>query len=104
MTLTYNEQKAVWEFINGEKKLELTGSELGFISHQVERNGWADCIESEIDQDEDNLIFENMSRDEFIDLCLDELESKWENMTLDNEPDYEGVVFDVANENGVWRY
>jgi hypothetical protein len=45
-----------------------------------------------------------MSRDEFIDLCLDELESKWENMTLDNEPDYEGVVFDVANENGVWRY
>ena len=104
MTLTYNEQKAVWEFVSGEKKVELTCSELVFIRHQMERNAWSAGIEFEIDESEDNLIFDETTRDEFLDLCLDELESKWENDTLNNEPDYEGIVFDVANENGVWRY
>lgn len=104
MTFTYNEKKTVWELVNGKKKVELTWAELGFIHHQMERNAWSAGIEDEIEESEDNLIFEDTTRDEFIDMCLDELESRWENMTLNNDPDYEGIVFDVANENGVWRY
>lgn len=104
MKMKYNEQKAVWEFVHGNKKIELTCKEIGFIHHQMERNAWSEGIEYEINESEDNLIFDETTRDKFIGLCLDELESKWENMTLDNEPDYEGIVFDVANENGIWRY
>ena len=104
MALTYNEQKALWEFASGTKIVCFTANELAFIYHAVERNGWKSEIEEEIDVSEENLVFDNISREEFVGLCIDELESKWENMTLDNDPDYEGVVFDVANENGVWRY
>lgn len=104
MILEWLPEKVSYRFVSGDRELFFSQAEICFIQHQMERNAWAIGIESEIDESEDNLIFNDTTREEFIEMCLDELEYKWENETLNNEPDYEGVVFDVANENGVWRY
>ena len=104
MSLEWISEKALYRFSNGDREIFFTHAELSFIQHQMERSDWVVGIEEEIDESEDNLVFDDTTREQFVELCLDELESKWENYTLNNDPDYEGIVFDVANENGVWRY
>lgn len=106
MELKWIAEKACWKFINNEKpahEIFFSPEEISFIGHALERVGWKSNIDIEIDNNYDNIDFENMSRDEFMDLCMDELESKWECGMLNNEPDYQEIVFDVAQENGIWR-
>ena len=103
MALTWNTEKAIWEFTNDTRIVPLTANELSFIQHAVERNGWESGLDDAINDDEDNLDLDMMSRDELIELCMDELESKWECRTLDSDPDYAEILFDVAQENGIWR-
>ena len=86
------------------EQVKFSGYEISFISHWFERSGWQDGFDAEIDNNEESIDLTDMSRKELIELCMDELESKWENGTLDDYcPDYEGILFDVAQENGIWR-
>lgn len=87
---------------NGERIL-FTPTEINFISHELERNDWRCNIEMEIESNIDSLHFDNMTEEEFTQECMNELESKWELGRLDNDPDYQCVVFDIAQENGIWR-
>lgn len=103
MAFTWNMEQNVWEFANGTKIVKLTSEEVSFIEHALERNAWETGIEAEIDANDDYIVFDEMSRDDLVEACMDELESKWECETLSTDPDYEEIVFDVANENGMWR-
>ena len=103
MALTYNEKKAVYEFANGTRIVQLTPAEVSFISHALERNNWAYEIDMEIESNEECIDFSAISREEFHDLCLEELESRWGNGWLNCDPDYQCIVFDVAQEQKIWR-
>ena len=92
----------IFERDNGEK-VRMSHAEIGFVSHQLERNSWGYGIDMEIESNYDSLNFDSMTEAEFKKECIDDLESKWELGRLDNEPDYQCVVFDVAQENGIWR-
>ena len=101
MSLSFN--NGVWEFVSENRTILLTPAEISFLAHSLERSAWEAEISLEIDSNEDNIDFSEVTKDELVDACLDELESKWELGTLNNEPDYQCVVFDVAQENGWWR-
>lgn len=103
MAFTWNMEQHVWEFANGTKIVKLTPAEVSFIDHALERNHWENEIDLEIDSNEDSLDFDEMPRDELLDLCMEELEDKWESGNLDNDPDYQSIVFEVAEDNGIWR-
>ena len=92
-----------WVFKNGDKVVELTPVEVAFLEHAFERNTWEYEIEMEIDNEEDNINLDVMTREEFVNACIDDLESKYELGILENKPDYQCVVFDVAQEIGIWR-
>ena len=103
MTLKYNDIENVWEFFNGAETIRLSAVQISFLSHEFERHGWEYGIEDEIDLCSDSIDFSEISREEFVDMCMDEMQSKWEIGYLNTEPDYEQVVFGVAEENGIWR-
>lgn len=60
-------------------------------------------IDTAIDDNDGSIDFCDVERDQFIELCMDEMESRWECGTMNNSPDYQEIVFDVALENGIWR-
>lgn len=103
MELNYLPESAVYEFVTENRTILLTSVEISFLSHALEKNAWRAGIDFEIDSNEDNLDFGTMSREELIELCVDDLENRWECGYLNNEPDYQEVVFDMAQENGIWR-
>lgn len=84
--------------------VRLSVCEISFILHWFERSGWRDGFDAEIDNNEDSIDLTDISRKELIELCMDDLEFRWENGTLNDYcPDYEGILFDIAQENGIWR-
>lgn len=103
MNLTWVAEKASWKFNNGERELFFSPEEISFIEHAMERVGWEASLEEQIDYDSDNLDFSSISRDEFVRLCVDEMQSRWENSDNYGEPDYGGIVFDIAQDNEIWR-
>ena len=106
MSLEWVADKACWRFFNGDapaREIFLSPAEISFIEHALEQNAWKAELEMEIDSNDDSLDFGEISKADFLDLCMDEMESKWECQTLFDNPDYQEIVFDVANENGIWR-
>ena len=87
---------------NGEQ-IELSPLEINFVFHEMERCYWRGNIENAIECSYECLDFDVMDEDEFIQCCLDELNSKWECGTLDADPDFDKIVLDIAKENGIWR-
>ncbi len=87
---------------NGER-IELTPSEVSFIYHGMERINWRGNIENAIELCEECFDFDAMDQQEFIQMCMDELESRWENLRIDDGVDYDELVFDMAQENKIWR-
>ena len=87
---------------NGEEVL-FSYKEINFIEYELEKLSWRSGMEDQIEYDEDDIDFSEISKEEFLDLCMEDLESRAENMTLGNDIDYGGIVFDVAQENGMWR-
>jgi len=82
--LTWDEMKAVEEF---------------FIKRKQRIK-----IEDQVGYDEDSLDFTgDISREDFIDLCMEDIESRREIYGADFEPDPADVVFDVAHDNEIWR-
>ena len=87
---------------NGEQ-IEFTPLEINFVFHAMERGYWRSNIENAIELYCECLDFDEIYEDEFIQYCLDELNSKWECGTLESDPDFEKLVIDLAHENGIWR-
>ena len=84
-------------------EVELTYREINFLDYELTKADWKNGIEDEIDEEEENIDFDIMNRDELIKLCMADLEEKYEDGMLDDAPDYESILFDVAQENGVWK-
>ncbi len=63
---------------------------------------WRGNIEEAIDDDEDRYDFSKISREAFVDMCIDDMQEKYECCSL-GEPDYSDIVFGVAEDNGVWK-
>ena len=107
MSLTWDEQKRVYRFFNGNapaREIFMTAEEVNFIVQSRERERWGYDISDQIEYDEDNLDFSETTRNEFIDMCLEDIDARIEIYGVDNyEPDIEEIVFDVANDNGIWR-
>lgn len=106
MSLEWIADKACWRFINRNnpaREVFFSPAEIGFIEHSLERNAWQSGIAEQVEYDEDNLDFSTITREEFIDMCDDELQNRWEICSDIGDPDYGGIVFDVAQENGIWR-
>ena len=106
MSLTWDEQKRVYRFFNGNapaREIFMTAEEVNFIVESRKRERWRYDIENQIEYDEDNIDFSETTKEEFIALCFEEIDSNIEIYGDDWEPTIEDIVFDVANENGIWR-
>ena len=107
MSMTYDEQKAVWRFFNGEapaKEIFLTHQEAKFIAMSLKRDKWRYDLMDQTEYDSDNIDFSGeISEEKFIDLCMEEIDCNVDLYGDDYEPDIEEIVFDVANDNGIWR-
>ncbi len=80
-----------------------TFDEIKFIQDELETELWRSKLEDQIDINSENLDYiSSISPDEFFDLCMGALVEKKALYGDDFVPDYEEVVFDVAQENGVW--
>ena len=86
--------------------LDLNWDEMKAIESFLRHRSWTTEILNQMDFDEDNLDLDTSeSRQKFVDLCLDEIGCNLEIYGEDYyEPDIEKIVFDVAQENGIWRY
>lgn len=82
--------------------ITLAWNEMNCIEEYIRHRAWRSNLEDEIDDNEGNLDFSEISRDAFVDLCIDEMQSKYECCDL-GEPDYSGIVFGVAEDNDLWR-
>ena len=81
--------------------MALTWNEvMQFMKYFRERE-WRDCIKDTISNNEENLCFDEMTEDEFVGECIATLDDMYSELKLD--PDYDSVVFDVAEDNDVWR-
>ena len=83
-------------------QIDLNYIEVNFIEEFIRHNMWRANLEDTIDDDVDNYDFSEISRDEFVGLCIDEMQSKYEVCEL-GEPDYSKITFSVAEENEIWR-
>lgn len=80
----------------------LTHEECVCIVDYFRHSEWRGNLEEAIDKDPDQYDFSNISRDEFLDLCIEEMQRQYENCSL-GEPDYSDIVFSTAEDNGVWK-
>lgn len=113
MKMEWHDSVAAWRFCNTdsdkpvcrpEREIWLTNEEAQFIAKALKRQQWRYDIENQIEYDEDNLDFSETSRNEFIDMCLEDIDARIEIYGVDNyEPNIEEIVFDVAQDNDIWR-
>lgn len=103
MRMIWNESRNAWRFEDGANCFWLTNEEAHFIANTLKRQQWRYKIENQIEYDKDNLDFSETTQEEFVDLCFEEIDSNIEIYGDDWEPTIEDIVFDVANENGIWR-
>lgn len=86
--------------------LTLNWDEMKAVESFLRHRSWTVEIINQMDFDEDNLDLNGTEdRQKFVDLCLDEIACNLEIYGEDYyEPNIEQIVFDVAQENGIWRY
>ena len=85
------------------KMIELTESEIALAWEEHQRKIWRFGIEDAIERNSENLRFgSEYTMDEFIDECMDEFSIDDDLYSYSDEKNYEAVVFDVAESNGVW--
>lgn len=102
MNLVSDEKGFTFTRESGEE-VKFSYKEVNFIEHELTKNNWRNGIDEQIDYDEENIDFTEHSRDELINWCVDELESKFENSYDFGEPDYAEILFDIAQDNGMWK-
>ena len=106
MSMEWHDEKSAWRFFNGDdpaREIWLTNEEANFIAMALKHDNWHYDIMNQCEYDEGNLDFSETTQEEFIGLCFEEIDSNIEIYGDDWEPDIEEIVFDVANENGIWR-
>jgi len=81
---------------------QLTYNECQCIAEYFRHSEWRGNLEEAIDEDPDQYDFSKISRDEFLDLCIEEMQRQYENCSL-GEPDYSDIVFSTAEENDIWK-
>ena len=87
---------------NGRLLETLTHEECYCIAEYFRHQEWRGNLEDAIDDDEDRYDFSRISRDEFLDMCVDEMQRMYEECLL-GEPDYYDIVFGVAEDNEIWK-
>lgn len=85
------------------EKVKFAPDEITFILHEIEKRQWEGSIYNAIDLADGCIDFDSMTEEEFKQYCMDELQSKYECQTLESNPDFDELVFDIAQENGMWR-
>ena len=80
----------------------LTHEECNCIAEYFRHSEWRGNLEEAIDEDEDQYDFSEISREEFLDMCIEDMQEKYECCSL-GEPDYADIVFGVAEDNGIWK-
>lgn len=103
MRMVWNDRRNAWRFEDGANCFWMTHEEAQFVVNTLRRQKWRYKIMDQIEYDEDNLDFSETTREEFIDLCFEEIDSNIGIYGDDWEPTIEDIVFDVANENEIWR-
>ena len=106
MSMEWYDDKAAWRFFNGDapaREIWLTNKEANFIAMALKHDRWRYDLMNQIVYDEDSLDFSKVTMQEFIDLCIEEIDSNIEIYGDEWEPDVEDIVFDVAHENEIWR-
>lgn len=91
-----------YELNSDTRSIILDHSECYCIAEYFRHSEWRGNLEDAIDEDESQYDFDKISRDEFLDMCIEEMQRKYEECLL-GEPDYADVVFSVAEENGIWK-
>ena len=85
------------------KTYELTASEIAMAWEEHQRIIWRYGIEDAIDRNSENLRFgSEFTMEEFIDECMEEFDIDDDLYSYSDEKNYEEIVFDVAEINGVW--
>ena len=102
LQLKVNGNKYEFTRENGEV-VEFNPIEINFITRQLERNKWLENIEFYIDSYKENFDFTEISREEFIDQCMDTLEDRWVSDTIGDNIDYQELVVDEASNAEIWR-
>lgn len=87
---------------NGET-VTLSPQELSLIDEYRQTVLWRYGVEDQIAQDEDNLCFDRISKEEFIEMCLEDIISGFMSDNPYAEPEYDSVVFDMAQSEEMWR-
>lgn len=85
--------------------LVLNWDEMKAIESFLRHRSWTAEILNQMEYDEDNLdLFGSEDQQNFVNLCLEEIDSNLEIYGGDSyDPDIEQIVFDVAQNNGLWR-
>lgn len=91
---------------NGEN-VKLSHYEMEFIDIERRKNVWRYGFDRQIHDDEDFLCFDEISREEFIEMCVEDVDVERDLFGRANnpykEPEYADIVFNVAQENDIWR-
>lgn len=103
MKFTTNENGMEFTRNNGEV-VKFDPLEVAFLAFEFQKLEWTSELEFEIDSNIDNLDFSKTSREEFLNDCLETLKFRWECNTIGNNSiDYQEIVFDEAEDAGIWR-
>lgn len=94
-----------WIYVNGDTEYTFSYQDIEFLSHAMERHKWANGIDDAIEDQMDFLNFNTVNKEQFVDMCLDEIESLWELRDCIEwaDPDYFDIVYGVAKMNEMWR-
>ena len=88
------------------KVVAMTWKEYNFLQQEMEKNKFRNKIAEQVDfeEEEDNLDFSRLTKEEFIDMCMDDAMSKYECYGDSFEDiDPSDIVFDIAQEQAVWK-
>ena len=80
----------------------LEWSELNVIEEYIRQRAWRANLEDQIDEESDSIDFSVLPRDEFVNQCIEEMQSLYECCDI-CEPDYADIVFGVAEYNDMWK-
>lgn len=83
--------------------VELSGAEMQMIQTYLRQNGWRSEVEEWIDMESDCYDFSEMTREEFVEEVLSELEDRWQNGFCFGESTVKDTTYETAKDNGIWR-
>ena len=86
MSMEWYDDKAAWRFFNGDapaREIWLTNKEANFIAMALKHDRWRYDLMNQIVYDEDSLDFSKVTMQEFIDLCIEEIDSNIEHCAFD---------------------